>query len=155
MRIVRAVSLIGLGVAIAVQMTASADAEQKLALVIGNDKYEHITSLERAVGDAKAVEAAFERLGFSVTLATNVNFATFAQTVAAFEAKIQPGDAVALDHSGHVISFAGRNYLVPVDMIAPEPGQESLVTHLAVDAGALIEELRERNPKLVFAILDA
>jgi hypothetical protein len=155
MRIVRAVSLIGLGVAIAVQMTAAADAEQKLALVIGNDKYEHITSLERAVGDAEAVEAAFKRLGFSVTLATNVNFAMFAQTVAAFEEKIQPGDEVALHYSGHGIAIAGRNYLVPVDMIAPEPGQESLVAHLAVDAGALIDEIRGRDPKLVFAILDA
>ena len=155
MRIFRAVSLIGLGFAIAVQMTASADAEQKLALVIGNDRYEHIASLERAVGDAKAVEAALKRLGFSVTLATNVNFAMFAQTVAAFEEKIRPGDEVALHYSGHGIAIAGRNYLVPVDMIAPEPGQESLVAHLAVDAGALIDEIRGRDPKLVFAILDA
>jgi phosphate transport system substrate-binding protein len=130
-------------------------AEQKLALVIGNDQYDHVPRLERAVNDAEAVGAAFEHLGFTVTLAKNVGFAGFAQTVAAFEAKIQPGDLVALHYSGHGVAIGGRNYLVPVDMIAPEPGQESLVARLAVDAGALIDEMRERNPKLVFAILDA
>ena len=130
-------------------------AEQKLALVIGNDQYAHVPSLERAVNDAEAVGAAFERLGFTVTLAKNVGFAGFAQTVASFEARIQPGDTVALHYSGHGVAIGGRNYLIPVDMIAPEPGQESLVARLAIDAGALIDEIRERNPKLVFAILDA
>src|SRR5579863_7785197 len=126
MGILRVVSLIVVGVWPAVQMAAPARAEQKLALVIGNDEYQHIPTLDRAVGDAKAVEAAFKRLGFTVTLATNVNFAGFAETVAAFEAKIEPGDEVALHYSGHGIAIGGRNYLVPVDMIAPEPGQESL-----------------------------
>jgi uncharacterized membrane protein len=130
-------------------------AEQKLALVIGNDDYAHVSHLERAVGDAKAVEAAFERLGFSVTLVTNVDLTTFAKTIAQFEAKIQPGDIVALHYSGHGIDIAGRNYLIPVDMISPEPGQESAVARLAMDAGALIDEIRERDPRLVFAILDA
>src|SRR5579859_124553 len=83
-------------------------AEQKLALVIGNDDYAHVSHLERAVGDAKAVEAAFERLGFTVTLVTNVDLATFAKTVAQFEAKVQPGDEVALHYSGHGIDIAGR-----------------------------------------------
>jgi hypothetical protein len=155
MGIFRVVSLIVMGFWLATAMTPPARAEQKLALVIGNDAYEHIPSLDRAVGDAKAVEAAFRRLGFTVTLATNVNFAAFAETVAAFEAKIEPGDEVAVHYSGHGIAIGGRNYLVPVDMIAPQPGQETLVAHLAVDAGALIDEIRERNPKLVFAILDA
>jgi uncharacterized membrane protein len=130
-------------------------AEQKLALVIGNDDYAHVSRLERAVGDAKAVEAAFERLGFTVTLVTNVDLTTFAKTIAQFEAKIQPGDVVALHYSGHGIDIAGRNYLIPVDMISPEPGQESAVARLAMDAGALIDEIRERDPRLVFAILDA
>src|SRR5579864_3669553 len=81
--------------------TAPGLAEQKLALVIGNDDYAHVSRLERAVGDAKAVEAAFERLGFAGTLVTNVDLAQFAKIVAQFEAKIQPGDIVALHYSGH------------------------------------------------------
>jgi phosphate transport system substrate-binding protein len=144
------------GCLLAVVLAASnLRAEQKLALVIGNDQYEHLPGLQRAVNDAEAVDAAFERLGFTVTLAKNVGFAAFAETVAGFEAKIQPGDVVALHYSGHGIAIAGRNYLIPTDMIAPQPGQESVVTRLAIDAGALIGELRERSPKLVFAVLDA
>src|SRR5690348_13736675 len=98
--------------------TAPSLAEQKLALVIGNDDYAHVSHLERAVGDAKAVEAAFERLGFTVTLVTNVDLAQFAKIVAQFEAMIQPGDIVALHYSGHGIDIGGRNYLIPVDMIS-------------------------------------
>jgi phosphate transport system substrate-binding protein len=134
---------------------SSGHAAQRLALVIGNDQYEHVAKLERAAGDAEAVAAAFQRLGFTVILAKDLGFAAMAQTVAAFEAKIEPGDTVALHYSGHGVAISGRNYLIPVDMIAPAPGQESLVPRLAVDAGALIDEIRERNPALVFAILDA
>src|SRR5215470_12939650 len=130
MRLPRSLSVAGSGL-LAFALTVSAGhAAQRLALVIGNDEYEHVPRLERAVGDAEAVGTAFDRLGFKVTLVRNVGFAAFAQTVAAFEANIQPGDVVALHYSGHGVAIAGRNYLVPVDMIAPQPGQETVVTRL-------------------------
>jgi TPR repeat protein len=138
-----------------VLLASQVHAEQRLALVIGNDDYANVPRLQRSVRDAEAVAAAFKRLGYDVTLVTNVNFAKFAQTVAAFEAKIRPGDRVAFHYSGHGVAIAGRNYLIPIDMTAPEPGQESLVTHLATDAGALVDEIGGRNPKFVFAIIDA
>jgi WD40 repeat protein len=134
---------------------STADAEQKLALVIGNDDYANLPRLERAVNDAKAVKAAYEHLGFAVTFGANVGSLEFLKTVAAFEAKIRPGDKVVFHYSGHGLAIDGRNYLIPVDMTVPEPGQESLVKHQATDAGALVDEIRDRNPKFVFATLDA
>src|SRR5690348_4582365 len=49
-----------------------AHAEKRIALVIGNNAYESISKLQRAVNDAKAVSSALHGLGFEVLLATDV-----------------------------------------------------------------------------------
>jgi hypothetical protein len=47
-------------------LAASARAENRLALVIGNDDYQHIDKLQKAVADAKAYAAVLREKGFSV-----------------------------------------------------------------------------------------
>ncbi len=128
---------------------------KRLALVIGNDDYLHLPKLERAVADAREIRAAFERLGFSVTHAENVDFAAFATTLAAFAAQVEPGDEVAFHFSGHGVAIAGRNFLLPTDMVVPTIGQESLVRAFGRDAGQLVGEIAARGTRLVFALLDA
>ena len=41
----------------------------KLALVVGNDKYQNVPELKNAVADAKAMSAALEQAGYNVGLA--------------------------------------------------------------------------------------
>ena len=141
-------------VAVAATSLLSSPAQAaRLALVIGNDDYQHLPKLQKAVGDARAVRAAFERLGFTVTYVENAGLTAFVSAVSTFGARIAAGDIVALHYSGHGVSIDGRNYLIPVDM--PQPDQETLVRYLAIDAGGLVDQLRDRGPELVFAILDA
>jgi uncharacterized caspase-like protein len=47
-------------------LAAAARAENRLALVIGNDDYRHIDKLQKAVADAKAYAAVLREKGFSV-----------------------------------------------------------------------------------------
>ena len=46
---------------------SSAQAERRLALVIGNDHYQNIPALKLAGNDARAVGDALAKIGFDVT----------------------------------------------------------------------------------------
>jgi len=48
-------------------------AQQRLALVVGNDSYENITALKKAANDARGISDTLTGLGFRVTTATNVS----------------------------------------------------------------------------------
>src|SRR5262245_52062623 len=61
---------------------------RKLALVIGNDAYEQQPALAKAVGDAHAMQAALQKLGFTVELAQNLDYAGMVDTLANFQASI-------------------------------------------------------------------
>jgi hypothetical protein len=67
--------------------TAAAEGEmsgQKMALVIGNQNYQHITPLETPLADVKLVSESFKTLGFDVTLATDLSRDAFNTTVREF-----------------------------------------------------------------------
>ena len=49
--------------------TTAAFSEQRLALVIGNDNYDNLPDLKKAVNDAKTMGDVFKELGFTVSSA--------------------------------------------------------------------------------------
>ena len=51
--------------------TTAAEAERRLALLIGINDYENIPRLEKAVGDVNAMERKLKALGFDVTKVIN------------------------------------------------------------------------------------
>ncbi len=57
-----------------VAFSASADDQVRVALVLGNSEYEHVSKLPNPARDAQDIGAAFERIGFTVT--TGFNLAT-------------------------------------------------------------------------------
>lgn len=146
---------LGFGVLVLLCALASPASAARLALVIGNDDYVSVTRLERAVADSQALRTALEKLGFNVTLADNLDFKAMTRTIAEFEAKIAPGDEVVFEFSGHGVAIDGRNYLLPVDVEQPQAGGEAEIKSFGRDAGQLVDDLRAKGPKLVFAILDA
>jgi hypothetical protein len=137
--------------------TAFAAEGRKLALVIGNDAYENQPALAKAVGDAHAMQATLQKLGFEVRLAENLGYAGMVETLAAFQSSIEPGDTVAIHFSGHGVAANGRNYLLPVDFPQPESGRqgEVLLPRLAFDAGEIVDGLRSQGAKLTLAVFDA
>jgi hypothetical protein len=157
-RICGALALCALaGSFVAVSDAAGAAEGRKLALVIGNDAYENQPALAKAVGDAHAMQATLERLGFEVRLAENLSYAGMVGTLANFQSSIEPGDTVAIHFSGHGVAANGRNYLLPVDFPQPESGRqgEVLLPRLAFDAGEIVDGLRAQGAKLTLAVFDA
>lgn len=135
--------------------TTAAYAAQKLALVFGNDTYEALPSLKKAVNDATSMSEALKAIGFETELATNATRRNMTQALAKFEGKIQPGDEIFFFYAGHGVAISGENYLIPTDMLAPEVGAESLIEDEAISVDRVIRKFQGRGAAVSFVVLDA
>ncbi|MEZ5925120.1 MAG: caspase family protein [Hyphomicrobiaceae bacterium] len=132
-----------------------ASAERKLALIFGNDSYESLPSLKKAVNDATAMRDTLSGIGFQAELTTNANRRGMNQSLAKFEGQIEPGDEVFFFYAGHGVAIAGENYLLPTDMLPPEVGQESLIEDEAISVDRVIRRFQARGAAVSFVVLDA
>jgi uncharacterized caspase-like protein len=76
----------------AMMCITDARAERRLALVVGNDRYESLEPLQKAVNDARSVGAALQKIGFEVIKVENATRRVFSQKLAEFTAKVGRGD---------------------------------------------------------------
>ena len=93
-------------------------AAPRIALVIGNTAYAHLTKLRNPGNDARLMSSRLKQLGFTVTEAMDRGLSDLSNDVDAFTAQIkQHGrDTVAvLFYAGHGLEEDSINYLVPVD----------------------------------------
>ncbi len=132
-----------------------AQAAKKLALVFGNDVYEELPSLKKAVNDATSMSMALKDMGFDASLTTNATRRTMTQALAKFEGRIEAGDEIFFFYAGHGVAIAGENYLLPTDMLPPEVGQESLVEDEAISVDRVIRKFQSRGAGVTFVVLDA
>jgi len=90
-------------------------AAKRVALVIGNSSYEHITDLRNPRNDAEDVAATLNRLGFEVIQGFDTNLRGLGQKVAEFGNAARDADTAVVFYAGHGLQVNGKNYLVPVD----------------------------------------
>ena len=103
-----------LGVTLATQSAALAD--RRIALVIGNGKYENAGVLTNPVNDAVAIGDLLKKAGFDVVdLRLNLGVVEFKRAVREFVDRAANADVAVVYYSGHGLEFGGVNYLVPVD----------------------------------------
>jgi hypothetical protein len=93
----------------------SAAEARKLALVVGNSDYTGVAPLKNAARDATDIADALKRLGFEVTLLTDVKSEQFWDRVEAFSVDAETADSTVFFYSGHAFQMNGANYLVPVN----------------------------------------
>ena len=134
---------------------SEAHAEKRIALVVGNNAYESVTRLERAVNDAKAVSWTLETLGFQVQLATDLGRRDFIRQLSTFMGRVQPGDVAVLYYAGHGIEIRGVNYILPTDVPPARQGEESLFTGEAIATDKVISDLQDRGARATVFVLDA
>jgi Caspase domain len=85
-----------------------ATAAKRVALVIGNDRYEALTPLHKAVSDARAVAATLKSIGFEVVGGENLGRRAMNQLLSEFDARLQPGDTAFVFFAGHCQARADR-----------------------------------------------
>ena len=128
---------------------------ERWALVVGNDAYESLPSLQKARNDAQAVSAALTAQGFQVTLLTDAGRREMTRAVSDMAARITPGDETLFYFAGHGVEIAGRNYLLPADAPAAKPGDESFLTAESLAADDVLATLQARGAAISVMILDA
>ncbi len=142
---------------ISIEATISAQVHAKrVALVIGNDNYQTVTKLNKAVSDAKAVSSALGALGFEVTHLENLKSRDMTREIfATFISKINRDDEVLFYYAGHGIEIRSRNYLLATDIPKVKPGSERFVTKEAFAVDEIIQAIQEKGTRLAILILDA
>jgi hypothetical protein len=132
-----------------------AQAGKRVALVIGNNAYENVPVLQKAVNDAQSIAQELARLGFEVVSAQNVGRRAMSRALVELEGKVEPGDTALIYFAGHGFAVDGTNYLLPVDVPEAGPSEEGLVRDASFAANGLSDRLQERGAATVILILDA
>jgi hypothetical protein len=129
----------------------SAQAEKRVALVIGNSAYRNTPPLPNPRNDAAAIADALQRLGFAVQSGFDLDRAGTEQLLRRFGETLGDADVALFYYAGHGLQVDTKNYLVPVD--ARLAGENDLPFE-AVDL-TLVLALMERKPRINLVFLDA
>jgi hypothetical protein len=128
-----------------------AQAEKRVALVIGNSAYRNTAPLTNPLNDATDMVAALKRRGFQVIDGFDLDKASFDRKVRDFAAALPGAEVGLFFYAGHGLQVAGQNYLVPVDA--------KLSTTAALDWEMvrldLVQRTMERETKTNVVFLDA
>lgn len=129
----------------------TADADKRVALVLGNGAYAYAPTLDNPRRDAEGVAAALERLGFEVELGIDLDLAGMRRVVLSYARKLEGAEVALFFYAGHGLQVHGQNFLLPVDA---EIGSEVDLDFTAVPARLVLTQM-ERWPAVKIVILDA
>ena len=125
---------------------------KRKALVIGNDLYRHVTRLDNARADARAMSQSLQALGFSVTLALDQTERGLKETLRNFKSSVEGGDEVVVFYAGHGVQIGTTNYLLPVDITGQN---EEQVRDEAIQMQRILDDMQERRTGFLLMIVDA
>lgn len=133
-------------------VSVPAQAERRVALVIGNSQYQSVPKLANPGNDARAVAEALKTLGFDqVMTRVDLGHDQFIATLREFAREADKADWAVVYYSGHGIEVGGVNYMLPVDARLRADRDVELE---AVDVNKVLATI-DRAAKLRIVILDA
>ena len=134
------------------QNNAPVQMAKRRALVIGNDSYRFISKLSNAREDARAVAENLTKVGYTVTLRTDVAEKEMKAAIRTFKSQVEAGDEVAFFYAGHGIQLENTNYLIPIDVAGDTIEQ---VKDEAIPLQRILDDMADRRAKLTLALIDA
>lgn len=93
----------------------TAQADKRVALVIGNSAYQNAPTLPNPARDARAMAAMFQNAGYDVTTAYDMGNLDLKRAIRRFEDAASDSDIAVVYFAGHGIEIHGINYVIPVD----------------------------------------
>ncbi|MDO9524584.1 MAG: caspase family protein [Gemmobacter sp.] len=136
-------------------LPGAAQAQQRLALVVGNGAYSSVTALDNPVGDARLLATALESKGFDVTLVLDADQAEMNRAISAFGRSLREAGPEATGlfyYAGHGVQSFGSNYLLPTDASLTDAADLGLV---GVPADAVLRQMASARNSTNIVILDA
>ena len=128
---------------------------KRVALIIGNNAYENVGPLEKAVNDARAMDKALAAIGFATIRAENTTHRQMNLKLLEFASQLEQGDEALFFFAGHGVEIDGRNYLLPTDVPDAAPGQDELIKSLSVGSDVVLDYIRRKGVRVSILILDA
>jgi len=136
-------------------LCSAARAETRVALVVGNSAYRHVTALDNPIKDAALMVETLRRLGFKLVgggAQLDVDKARFDTLVQQFGRDAAGADVGLFYYAGHGVQIRGVNYLVPV---GANPTREADVDFQMLDVGLVLRQLESAGTRLNIVLLDA
>lgn len=133
----------------------AAAAEKRVALVVGNSAYQHITRLDNPRNDAKLMAETLSGLGFTLIggrAQLDLDKPALDTAVQNFGQQVQGADVALFYYAGHGVQVSGSNYLVPV---SANPTREADVDFQMVDINLVLRQMQGSGTRLNMVILDA
>lgn len=130
----------------------SAQADRRVAFVVGNGAYKHVAPLPNPPIDSQAIASLLRNIGFEVVEGTDLDRDGMTAKLREFALKTQGADIALFFYAGHGISVNGKNYLIPID--ADLKSEVDIKFGAAIDVDvALDQTMADAKIKLIF--LDA
>jgi len=132
----------------------AAQAERRLALVIGNGDY-RVQPLDNPTNDARLIAETLRSVGFEVTHLEDLGQRGLERAVVTFSRDLRAAgeDAVGFFfYAGHAIQADGENYLIPVDAELQDTLDLRIQT---LDASTVMTSLEAAGNRLNMVFLDA
>jgi len=157
MRVVaRLIAAVIVAAGAATAAVASAGAQDRIALVIGNSAYEATGwSLANPGADARLIAGALTDVGFDVELVLDADEDGMEDAFARLGARLTAAGTNATGlfyYAGHGVQSQGRNYLIPVDANARS---EQDVWRQAPRLGLALDYMLAAGNRVNFVVLDA
>jgi hypothetical protein len=124
----------------------------RLALVVGNDRYQHVTPLRNARNDAQSLSKELQAAGFQVTTVLDGTREQMHDQIDGFLRRIEKGDEVVFFFSGHGSQPPQLGpYLLPVDI---KVTGERAIQRDGLSLEQLVDDLNQRA-RFSLIIVDA
>ena len=128
-------------------------AENRVALLIANGRYQHFSSLAGPVSEATGLSATLQKLGFDVQLVENGSREQMLEALDGLQKRIGGKGGIAFFHyGGHGVQVNGKNYLIPADADIPD---ERKAATRAVDIDEVMSSLEACGSDTNIVVLDA
>ena len=148
MRVLSAIFAVFLAVVI---LATAAQAENRVALLIGNAAYVNTAPLAHPGNDVEDIAAALRRLNFQVIEGRDLDKRSMERTVRQFAVGLTGADVALFYYAGHGLQINGQNYLVPIDARMSDEGD---VEFESVPLSLIVRQM-EREAKASLILLDA
>lgn len=94
---------------------SAAQAERRVALVVGNSAYQHAGALKNPRNDADEMVRKLEALDFEVVAGLDLDLTSMKQKFREFASKLDGSDLALFYYAGHGLQVNGENYILPTD----------------------------------------
>jgi|GEM_PF-4628239 len=132
-------------------LVPSLQAENRVALVIGNSAYGENGQLASPVNDARAMASVLEDANFEVTLVQDGTLAVMDKALLEFSNQSKGAEASWFYFAGRGVQVKGKNYFIPVDA---QMKKKSQVRYVTLGLGQVLSSMEKAGTGLKVVLLD-